>query len=244
MNLDDFLKKSGIATADKTAPKGMFPLETVRYLNTTVKVRKGIGKFINPKNAAEVVNHLPKPGSYTLGMVGGNFVFGDIIPHFVQQTGRKVTTFACSTLSLSVKNAEMLIAAKARAKTFLLWVSHYFVNCDKGPHAVAVQMLFDADIDLRCSRTHAKIILIHSGSDYYVIEGSANLRSSGNAEQLIILNSREAFEFRLQNLYELENLEIDREAIKAKIAAAQAEKDAREAQRESDRKGQFGSAFH
>ena len=229
--LDVYLKDHGMSPDG--VPPGMFPMETARYLNTTIKVRKGIKKFVDPKNAADIVDFLPAPGSYTLGMVNGNFVFGDIVPHLMPARG-KVSHFACSTLSLSVANAEMLIAAKAKATEFQLWVSHYFVHCDKGPHAVAVKMLFDADIDLKCARTHAKIVLLHHGRNYFVMEGSANLRSNANAEQMIILNDRTAYEFRLQNLHDLENITIDREDIARKIAKAKADRDKKKTGEEED----------
>jgi hypothetical protein len=222
--LEAYLKTVGLHQKD--APAGMFPMETAKYLNTTIKVRKGIKKFVNPKNAAEIRNYIPEPGTFTLGMVNGSFVFGDVIEHMMPDRG-KVRQFACSTLSLSVANAESLIHVASRSKEFTLWVSHYFVHCDNGPHAVAIKKLFEAGVDLRCSRTHAKIILIHYGKNYFVLEGSANLRSNVNAEQLIILNDKTAYEFRLQNLNELEDTPIDREEIAKKIDIATAKREER-----------------
>ena len=103
-HLDAYLKTQGIDSA--SMPTGMFPMKTSRY--NRYAWRKGIKKFLNPKNALDIIEHLPEPGGYTLGMVNGNFVFGDIIEHLMPHRG-KVLQFACSTLSLSVHNAEMLI---------------------------------------------------------------------------------------------------------------------------------------
>jgi len=51
-------------------------------------------------------------------------------------------------------------------------------------------------VRLVSARTHAKVIgLAFEPEHFYVIEGSANLRSCNNLEQITMTNNRTLFEF-------------------------------------------------
>ena len=163
------------------------------------KDRQAARKLIRPKNAAALVAELPEEGDTLHGVTCGDFVMGDIIGQMVEKVGCP-DRLTISTLSLSVKNAEMLarILVANPALVVQMAVSHYFQSTN-GEVFTALETLlvekFPGRFNLGVGRTHAKILCFDYPEAAYVIETSANLRSSNNIEQFVISNNPELLDF-------------------------------------------------
>jgi hypothetical protein len=164
--------------------------------------RRGIKRMVRPENAAALAEYLPEPGECTHAVVRGDFVMADIIPLLLGD--RVADLIGISTLGMSrdnaVKLAELLAAGKVR-RLFLL-VSHYFSQVDKtGTYREVKGLLGDAVV---VARTHAKVVLVSAAPSFFVVEGSANLRSSDNIEQFAIWNDEELLNWHLEWMQEVQ----------------------------------------
>lgn len=152
--------------------------------------RRGIKKLIHPDNARVVIEHLPAPGERTHCALNGDFVLCDIIPAIIEARGR-CTDLLIATLGMSAANADTLASLKARGLLDHVTIvcSHYFAQVDKATTFREITARLAHIADIIVTRSHAKIIAIPTASgDCYVLEGSANLRTSDNTEQLVIFN--------------------------------------------------------
>ena len=186
-----------------------FPLRSNRYMKQfhaakgdDKRSRRGIKRLVRPENAAALAEYLPEPGECTHAVVRGDFVMADIIPLLLGD--RVADLVGISTLGMSrdnaVKLAELLAAGKMR-RLFLL-VSHYFSQVDKtGTYREVKGLLGDAVV---VARTHAKVVLVSAAPSFFVVEGSANLRSSDNIEQFAIWNDEELLNWHLEWMQEVQ----------------------------------------
>lgn len=152
--------------------------------------RRGIKKLIHPDNASVVIPHLPAPGERTHCALRGDFVLCDLIPAIIAARGRCPDLFI-ATLGMSAGNADTLASLRARdlLGSIRIVCSHYFAQVDKATTFREITARLAHIADIRVTRSHAKIIILPTASgDSFVIEGSANLRTSDNTEQIVIFN--------------------------------------------------------
>lgn len=156
--------------------------------------------LIKPENADQVLDMLPAEEGETLhALICGDFVFCNLITRLVERLGSPAS-ITLATLSVSLKNLESLEKMMRACPELKLHIvlSHYFQTTSKEIF-IALETLigekFAERFTVTIGRSHAKVALIDYGSSCYVIETSANLRSSGNLEQLAIFRERELYEF-------------------------------------------------
>lgn len=193
---------------DATRSDLAFPLRRNRYMRQfhAVKAddkrsRRGLKRLVKPENAADLAAHLPEPGDCTHAVIRGDFVTADIIPLLLGD--RPADVLAISTLGMSTANAAMLAALRSsgQIRRLFLLVSHYFSQVDKtGTYREVKHLLGDA---VQVARTHAKVILVSAAPSFFVVEGSANLRSSDNIEQFAIWNDEELLNWHLDWMQEV-----------------------------------------
>jgi hypothetical protein len=155
--------------------------------------RRGIEALIRPENAAGVLQHLPAEDERTHCLLRGDFVLCDLIPTIIQARGPALDVHI-ATLGLSAANAASLAELKKRGqiRTLTIICSLYFQQVDKATTFREVEATLKGVADLVIERSHAKVICLPTrAGDSYVIEGSANLRSSDNLEQMTVYNDRE-----------------------------------------------------
>ena len=104
------------------------------------------------------------------------------------------------TLSLSQENVDSLatLLLKGYVKELNLIVSDYFYSHERNQLIPYIYEQLDLGdrFQLAVCGTHTKIITAHlTNGIKLVIHGSANLRSSGNIEQIAIQNSAEIYDF-------------------------------------------------
>lgn len=167
--------------------------------------RRGIKKLVNPENAQAVIPHLPALGEHTHCALRGDFVLCDIVPAIIAARG-SCRDLLIATLGLSSANADTLaqLAARGLVGRLTIICSHYFREVDKSTTFREVRARLSGIATLIVTRCHAKIICLPtSGGDHFVIEGSANLRSSDNTEQIAIFNDPEIDSFHREWLLSL-----------------------------------------
>ena len=193
---------------EETRSEVAFPLRRNRYMRQfhAVKAddkrsRRGLKRLVKPENAAELASHLPEPGDCTHAVVRGDFVTADIIPLLLGD--RSADILAISTLGMSTANASMLagLRASGQIRRLFLLVSHYFSQVDKtGTYRAVKDILGDS---LKTAHTHAKVILVSTAPSFFVVEGSANLRSCDSIENLAIWNDEDLLNWHLDWMQEV-----------------------------------------
>lgn len=189
----------------KTGKDGKEPAWAIgqnRFIEHEKVKRTGVRQFIKPENALVVVRRMPEEGGTTHCILRGDFVLGDLI-------GKLMETGYCAhlriaTLGMSVYNAQMLARLHQEGKVgeISLVLSHYFEQVNKSTVYADCRSILEGKAKIHVMRSHAKIILMaragkrgEEPKDWLVMEGSANLRSSDNLEQMTIFNDREVYEF-------------------------------------------------
>jgi len=156
--------------------------------------------LIRPENADQVLDQLPALAGETLhALVCGDFVFCNLITRLVERLGPPAE-ITLATLSVSLKNLESLEGMLRACPELRLHIvlSHYFQTTSKEIFIALETLIGEKFADrftLTIGRSHAKVALIDYREHCFVIETSANLRSSGNLEQLAIFRERELFDF-------------------------------------------------
>jgi hypothetical protein len=157
-------------------------------------------KLIRPSNADAFLDQLPSEGETLHVVTCGDFVYGDFIVRLIDRHGPPVA-LVITTLSVSTKNVDAFAALFGRVGPFPfhLLLSHYFRNTNKEIYVALEKRLVESFPDsfhLTIARSHAKLVLVDYGpAGCFVIEGSGNLRTSGNIEQFNVHRDRALYDF-------------------------------------------------
>lgn len=158
-------------------------------------------EYLNYSYAEDMSRELKiKKGMRSYSFLDGSFYFGDFIEAFIIENNLSIRELTVSTLSLNQNNIDSfaILLNNGYVQKLNLIVSHYFFSHER---SLLIPYIYDKlDIDnkfqLVVMRTHCKIVLIDSYEGYkFVFHGSANLRSSGNIEQLMIEENEELYDF-------------------------------------------------
>ncbi len=140
---------------------------------------------------AEALANAIEYGKNYFCFVSGSFVAGDFIEALCFTKHLNPSVLYISTLGLGKENVDSIVNIQGwlKCKKVNLIVSHYFAGAER--HDVVPYMAQEfagRNIDVAVLRSHCKITLIRSDKGDCVIAGSANLSSSNNAEQFVILH--------------------------------------------------------
>ena len=199
--IDLFASFKPASAASTECPAGTFPLENQMHATdkAKAKLRAMRKKFIHARNCEPIISTLPEEeGDQLHCIVGGNFIFGDLIAMICQRTPCKKVWAA--TLSMSLKNIESLVSCieQREIESLELLVSHFFVNgnpVEREKLQNARENLGVERLRLGVARNHAKVTLIDQGTRKLVILSSANYRSSDNIEDIAIHCDSDLYEF-------------------------------------------------
>jgi len=169
------------------------------------KYKKGIKeKQLKYKYAKDMVKEIDiAAGFRAYAIVEGNFYFGDFIEALVYENCLLAKEMTISTLSLNQNNVdslEMLLKHGYIDKLNLI-VSNYYFSHER--HALIPYIYRKLDykdkFQLSVSRTHCKLCCMElDNGQKWVMHGSANLRSSGNVEQLMIEENPSLYDFNME----------------------------------------------
>lgn len=177
-----------------------FALPGNRFLRKTATAadRRGIKQFIRPENALALIPHLPMSAEdRTHAVLRGDFVLCDIVPAIIGARGH-CPHLRIATLGMSLANADALacLVESGSVHRLTLLVSLYFAKVDAATVFRAVAARLEKIAHLVVARNHAKVICLPTtAGDRFVVEGSANLRSSDNVEQIAVTNDAATHDF-------------------------------------------------
>lgn len=191
-------------------------------VNVDVQIGDVSPKYMNPKKnmgvpesmikferAIDLARHVilsKHPRYYVL--LSGNFIFGDFIEAFIMMKGLKVKELTIATLSLSRENIESLknLEVNADMQKINLIVSDYFYAHNKKTAIPYIYKCLDENdiLDFAVAAIHAKVTLIETQcGKKIVMDGSANLRSSSNVENLRVEWDDALYDFNYEHLQKI-----------------------------------------
>ena len=151
--------------------------------------------------------------------VSGSFIFGDFIEAFLRHNNCKATQMTIGTLSMSKENVDSLwlLMDLGFIDNLRLMVSDYFYGHERREIVPYIYKTLDVDnrFQLGVARVHTKTChFLTLGGKKIVMHASANLRSSGNVEQLTIEENPELYDF-YQETYDIlfENFQTINHAV-------------------------------
>ena len=166
-----------------------------------IKPKKSKDKIANWKNAVKTASKITvEPGMSYFAIIDGSFIFGDLIEAILTKKLLRAYRMDIQTLSLSKDNIDSLklLLTLGYVKDLNLIVSDYFFSHERNnliPYMYEKLDIADR-FQLAVAGTHLKITTIKlTNGINLVIHGSANLRSSGNIEQIAIQDSEEIYNF-------------------------------------------------
>ena len=132
--------------------------------------------------------------------VSGSFIFGDFIEAFLRHNNCKAVKMTSGTLSMSKENVDSLylLMTLGFIDDLRLMVSDYFYGHERREIVPYIYMKLDIDnrFQLGVTRIHTKTCHFESlGGKKIVMHASANLRSSGNVEQMTIEENPALYDF-------------------------------------------------
>lgn len=139
----------------------------------------------------------------TFAFVSGNFVFGDFVEALVDTRRLSVKRMSLMTLSLNDENIDSIrnTIEWENVERLDLVVSDYWFTHERFKGGL-VDYLFNElrvpgmELNVAFAAVHCKTWCIETRNGHYLtIQGSANLRSSRNIEQVHISPSRDLFNF-------------------------------------------------
>jgi hypothetical protein len=178
-------------------------------LNDTRYIKPPRGKerkesFLKYDHAVNLAKDLtPEFGGVNYVIVNGSFIFGDFIEAFITTHNLDVDEMVISTLSMSQNNVDSLanLLNWKFVKNLNLIVSDYFYSHERRMLVPYIYEKLDIDnrFQLSAARIHTKICMFKCANGMkFVMHGSANLRSSGNAEQFVIEENAYLYDFNHQ----------------------------------------------
>lgn len=156
-------------------------------------LRTNIRRQRSAQSASDLLPELPQPGESIHCLMQGYFDLMQVIA----VTAKRITdlkTLRIATLCYSKRNLQEMceLLEQMPGLHFTLLVSDFFVGNNKEGHAGAVaQLTAFPNVRVSCNRTHCKVTLFESPTHAITFEGSANLRTNRNWEQLQITHDRE-----------------------------------------------------
>jgi len=149
--------------------------------------------------AVDMIRPLPKPGTSLHCIMGGDFHGFDLIPAIVELAG-PIEVLTLTTLGFNALNNQHLVEMidKGTVGTATILCSTYFQRTTPDLYATSADNLRKRGSRIRYTRNHAKVFLAKTRKGaHYVVEGSANLRSCTNIEQIAIFHDKGLYQFHL-----------------------------------------------
>ena len=198
----------------------------IRYWKPRVDKREVL-RLGNFRFARDFVKEIQlEPYSRTYCIVDGSFVFGDVLEAFCAENILFPKRCYVMTLSLSRENIDSFknCITYFGLKQLDLVLSNYFYSHEKYNLIPYLYQTLDIDnvLDVAISHNHTKIMGIETyKGNKLIMYGSANLKSSGNIEQVMVELNPELYDFNARMVDEIMGKfgTINKRADKSKFKA-------------------------
>ena len=154
---------------------------------------------LKKETLTDIFNVLPEEGEYVHIVSNGTFDYFTFVPVFVELLG-KIDVMYSSTWTMNRTNIQNLVKHFDAGEILDIscMIGLYFKRKETGIYTSLLDGLMKRNQRVIACNTHAKIMLFQRGTDYYVIEGSANWTGNPRIEQNIVVKSEQLYMFHKQ----------------------------------------------
>lgn len=186
-----------------------FDFSSLTFGRPVEEDREEIPKLSTEPAAFENAEHMAESLDYSsdyFAFVPGNFVFGDFLEAVCYKKRLTPDAVYITTLGMSQDNIDSIVNLTdyLGCKKVNLIVSHYFAGVERHKLIPYMRQEFAGKpVDVAVLQPHCKIALIFSSKGNVLISGSANLSSSNNVEQFVIMHDEKTIGYvkkRLDNV--------------------------------------------
>lgn len=192
-----------------TMPQEGSCLTNMRHKSVRIHLKAQKKNEVKLEHLAELLPELPHEGWSYHVISKGNFDFWTYVPHLVKLAGR-FDEFYCSTWTMSRNVAtEMLnLFDRGLLGSISLMTGTYFKRRETAVYALILDGLIQRNQRYVAFANHAKIMLLQNENVNLVVEGSANLTASPRAENFILSNNHDLYDFHrswMEEMYHVSN---------------------------------------
>jgi hypothetical protein len=156
------------------------------------------GRAAQLAEAAQAVEVLPAAGEYVLALMTGRYDFAELAAGVIDRLG-PVNHLRAATLAFSRRNLDLLtrLLDAGAVRRLTLLCSKFFARHNGEVYQALRDAFRDRGQRAAASRSHCKIVCMDfAAGDPLLLEGSPNLRTNSNLEQLVMIRDRAAHDFR------------------------------------------------
>jgi hypothetical protein len=160
--------------------------------------KAGGGRTAQLAEAAQAVEVLPAAGEYVLALMTGRFDLAELVAGVIDRLG-PVNHLRVATLAFSRRNLDLLtgLLDAGAVRRLSLLCSKFYVRHNGQVYQALRDAFRDRGQRAAASRSHCKIVCMDfAAGDPLLLEGSPNLRTNSNLEQLVMIRDRAAHDFR------------------------------------------------
>ena len=187
----------------KFKPRNVAGVENARFIepHDCEEIDEWRVKYSNAERLAKDIGACNE-GFRAFCILGGKFIFGDLIEAMIVQNNWYVDDLTISTLSMSQDNVDSLanLINGDYVKSLNIILSHYYFANER--HAAGLMPYLYEQLDVKdvlqvaVASVHTKICMIRTAcGNKITIHGSANLRTSSNIEQIVIEHSPSLYDW-------------------------------------------------
>jgi len=158
--------------------------------------------------SAALSGNLPKPGQSIHFITNARYDFWMVVRCAIEIIG-KVKYFYGSTWTMNRENVQELLTLydDGTIENISMLTGLYFKRRESAVYAQLLAGLEERGQRFNSFRNHAKVILLQSGDDYIVMEGSANFTANPRLENFCIINDKKLYDFHKEWMEEM--LEVE-----------------------------------
>jgi hypothetical protein len=172
-----------------TAPRVQFGARPAEDGGPAPLVRRAADRrLVRLAKARDALAVLPGPSEAVHALMTGRYDLMHVLVLLAEQLGT-LEHLRIATLSYNARNlAEMLnLLDERKVQALTLLCSAFFRDHNKELWVETLDEFRTRGQQAAAARTHAKVVTLETvAGEKYALEGSANLRSNGNREQLLI----------------------------------------------------------
>ena len=167
-----------------------------QHKTTRIHLKAQKKNEIKMEHLAELLPCLPEPGWLFHVISSGNFDFWTYVPHLIDLAGHFDELYV-STWTMNRQNAiEMLeLYDTGKVGKLNLLTGKYFKRRETAVYALILEGLIKRKQRYIAFANHTKIMLLGNEREKIVVEGSANLTANPRAEQFILTNHADLYDF-------------------------------------------------
>lgn len=161
------------------------------------KRTKEYRKMLKKEEVAKVLDARIEPETSVHVVTNGSFDFWNVVVRLIELHELKACEFLGCTWTMNDQNVQSLMGLidDGTIRSASVLVGLYFLHREPVVADLLKEGLASRAQRFKAHDNHAKVVLLSNGTDYLVIEASANFTANPRIEQFVVNNDQGLYEF-------------------------------------------------